>query len=229
MELEWPGKKGVVQSRQGRARSRRSRACSGPAHPGRRRLGLLLARIPIRQDRGRAGARGRRRSPSGQGPPRSRSAGKSSRWVRATYFAGAGNGDHRADQAQRLARDQARAAPEQGKVEVGDKIRVVGDPARQVPERPQGLLLRLAARTIRRSSPATPPARAAAPRPASRPRTPVRVRFYAKVPNQRDYPTSTGARRASACAWFPSAGRTADQTRAGRTDPARTLRVALSR
>ena len=197
MELEWPGKRGVVQSRQGRARSAIARVLGAGRAPIAGGSVCFSRAIPgagdgverVLEGAALTDAAGARK---GEGPRAVESLGPGDLLRRF------GIGDHRADPAQGLARDPTRAALEQaGRGRRQDPGG--GDAARQVAGRPQGLLLRLAARArqvrLRHQRQGRPGAgRLPSPRRAVRCASTPRCRTSATIP------TSGGARTPSACA-----------------------------
>lgn len=188
MTLGWPGKRGVVRSRQGRSR----KATAQVFAPGRLPIPgasvCFSRRIPTDKS-------GKERILEGNavtgadGRAAVRVRGQTSRIVRATYFAGPEDVltetiKLNVSPALRIGLRPA------GKVEVGDKVRVVG--VLRGKFKGGRKVCFYASKPGRDKFACDTSGRGGRARAGFKTKEPGKVRFYAKVPNQRNYPYTRG-------------------------------------
>ncbi|MET0823153.1 MAG: hypothetical protein ABWY79_02240 [Solirubrobacterales bacterium] len=188
MELEWPGKRGVVQSRQGRARSAIARVLGAGRAPVAGGSVCFSRAIPGADNGAERVLEGAALTDAA-GHAKVKVRGQSNRWVRATYFA-----DPETVITERI---QLKVSPairlelrSNKRVEVGDRIRVVAmlrgkwQDGRKV--------CFFASRPGRDKFACDTTGKGGRARAGFRAKKSGPVRFYAKVPNQRDYPYVRG-------------------------------------
>lgn len=188
MELEWPGKKGVVQSRQGRSRKAIARIFGGGRTPVAGGSVCFSRGIPTDKTGAERVLEGAALT-GADGRASAKIRGQSSRWVRATYFGG------QEDVITERIRLNVSPAIKiglrpQGKVEVGDKVRVVAqlrgkwqDGRKVCFFASKGRPKKFACDTSGEGGRA---------RASYKTKDAGKLRFFAKVPNQRDYPYVNG-------------------------------------
>jgi hypothetical protein len=188
MELGWPGKRGVVRSRQGRARKATVRLF-GPGRVPLAGAAVCFTRGIPTDDKGteRVIAAGAVTGADGRAAVRVR--GQSSRAVYATYWAGTEGAiteriDLRVSPAVRL---ELRAKKH---AKVGDRVRVVALLRGKYKENRKVCFF--VSKPGRDKFACDETGQGGRARVGYEPRESGRLRFYAKVPNQRDYPYTRG-------------------------------------
>ncbi len=188
MELAWPGKKGVVQSRQGRSRKAIAQVFGGGRTPLAGGSVCFSRGIPtdktgaerVLEGAAVTGAKGRASV---------KVRGKTSRWVRATWFGGAED-----VVTERIKLNVSPAIKlglrPQGKVEVGEKVRVVGVLRGKYQNGRKVCFF--AGQNNPKKFACDTSGEGGRAKASFKTKDAGKLRFYAKVPNQRDYPYVNG-------------------------------------
>ncbi len=188
MELAWPGKKGVVQSRQGRSRKAIAQIFGGGRTPIAGGSVCFSRGIPTDKTGAERVLEGAAIT-GADGRASAKIRGQSSRWIRATYFGGAE--DVITDRIKLNVSPAIKLGLRpKGKVEVGDKVRVVA----QLRGKYQAdrKVCFFAGKNKPKKFACDTSGEGGRAKAAYKAKDAGKVRFFAKVPNQRDYPYVNG-------------------------------------